>query len=208
MINYEKVQSTVEPQSQQTDEYSVYINTSITYNEDSNMWQYNQARYTKDEYILLQADIIKALTGAAETDNLLHTAAQQNRAVQILAQSVELADEVKMEMAEVYPLWQVTKAYKPGEILKYGTNADGEAQLYTVIQAHNSQTDWLPSGTPALYKPIGFAESGTPIWTQPLGAHDAYQKEDVVEHGGQLWKSEIDNNVWQPGVYGWVEAKK
>ena len=42
-----------------------------------------------------------------------------------------------------------------------------------------------------------------PVWTQPLGASDAYMKDDIVSFEGSLWISTIDGNVWQPGVYGW-----
>ena len=28
-------------------------------------------------------------------------------------------------------------------------------------------------------------------------------KGDRVTHGGRTWVSTIDNNVWEPGVYGW-----
>lgn len=40
-------------------------------------------------------------------------------------------------------------------------------------------------------------------WVQPLGAHDAYQAGDQVTHEGHLWESTADNNVWEPGTYGW-----
>ena len=43
-------------------------------------------------------------------------------------------------------------------------------------------------------------------WTQPLGATDAYNKDDVVSHNGKLWKSTVDANVWEPGVHGWTEV--
>lgn len=26
-----------------------------------------------------------------------------------------------------------------------------------------------------------------------------------TSHGGKKWVSEIDGNVWEPGVYGWKE---
>lgn len=52
---------------------------------------------------------------------------------------------------------------------------------------------------------IGFTPSGVPIWTQPLGATDAYMKGDTVSYDGKIWVSDVDNNVWQPGVYGWTE---
>lgn len=41
------------------------------------------------------------------------------------------------------------------------------------------------------------------MWTQPLGASDAYMKDDIVSFEDSLWISTIDNNVWRPGVYGW-----
>lgn len=41
-------------------------------------------------------------------------------------------------------------------------------------------------------------------WVQPTGAGDAYQTGDRVTHNGQMWESSVDNNVWEPGVYGWI----
>jgi hypothetical protein len=43
-----------------------------------------------------------------------------------------------------------------------------------------------------------------PAWVQPTGGHDAYQSGDRVSHNGQNWTSTVANNVWEPGVYGWV----
>ncbi len=45
-----------------------------------------------------------------------------------------------------------------------------------------------------------------PEWVQPIGAHDAYAKGDKASHNGKNWVSTADNNVWEPGVYGWEEA--
>jgi hypothetical protein len=50
-------------------------------------------------------------------------------------------------------------------------------------------------------------ESGEPVppdWVQPTGAQDAYQLGDRVTHNGQVWESTYPNNVWEPGVFGWV----
>ena len=55
-------------------------------------------------------------------------------------------------------------------------------------------------------KAVGFTDSGVPVWTQPLGASDAYMKGDTVSHNDKTWTSDIDNNVWEPGVYGWTEV--
>lgn len=130
-------------------------------------------------------------------------AQQYNRFMQMSVQSANLPDDQAMEVADLYPEWVAMKAYAVDEIVKYGVNADGETQLYKVIQAHTSQEDWKPDVTASLYKAIGFTDDGVSIWTQPLGSTDAYMKGDVVSYEDQLWISTVDYNVWQPGVYGW-----
>lgn len=135
--------------------------------------------------------------------NKIFLAQQMNRFVQMSVQSANLTDEKAMEVADLYPEWAAMKAYPENEIVKYGVNADGETQLYKVIQAHTSQADWTPDTAASLYKKIGFTDESVSIWTQPLGATDAYMKGDVVSFENQLWESTVDNNVWQPGVYGW-----
>lgn len=135
--------------------------------------------------------------------NKIFLAQQMNRFVQMSVQSANLTDEQAMQIADLYPDWAAMKAYAADEIVKFGVNADGETQLYKVIQAHTSQADWTPDTAASLYKKIGFTDDGVSIWTQPLGAIDAYMKGDVVSFENQLWESTVDNNVWQPGVYGW-----
>lgn len=130
-------------------------------------------------------------------------AQQYNRFMQMSVQSANLPDDQAMEVADLYPEWVAMKAYAVDEIVKYGVNADGETQLYKVIQAHTSQEDWKPDVTASLYKAIGFTDDGVSIWTQPLGSTDAYMTGDIVSYEDQLWISTVDYNVWQPGVYGW-----
>lgn len=43
-------------------------------------------------------------------------------------------------------------------------------------------------------------------WVQPTGAHDAYGVGDRVLHNGKTWESTSAANVWEPGVYGWIEV--
>ena len=45
-----------------------------------------------------------------------------------------------------------------------------------------------------------------PVWVQPIGASDAYNKGDKVSHNEKNWISDVDANVWEPGVYGWTES--
>jgi hypothetical protein len=116
-----------------------------------------------------------------------------------------LGDEYAMEIATVYPKYEVGKSYKAEEMFIDGTNEVGDPQIYRVVQGHTSQADWKPSETPALYTPIGLTESGYPIWVNPTGSHDAYDKDDIVDFGGKLYKSLIDGNVYSPEEYpqGW-----
>ena len=69
----------------------------------------------------------------------IFVAQQMNRAFQLFAQGLTLTDAQAMEIADLYEPWAESKAYKTGTILKYGVNANGETQLYTVLQDHTSQ---------------------------------------------------------------------
>ena len=138
------------------------------------------------------------------TDTEEMKAAEQSRkALQMYAQS--LNDEEAMEIATIYPKYEVGKAYKEKEMITYGLNSVGDPQLYRVVQAHTSQEDWKPDTTPSLYTQIGLDKEGFPIWAQPTGAHDAYNKGDIVDYNGTLYKSLIDGNIYSPEAYpaGW-----
>lgn len=134
--------------------------------------------------------------------NQLLIAKQINRALQMVAQLLQLPETNAMEIADLYEAYAVGKAYSAGHVFKYGVNADGETQLYSVLQDHTSSEEWKPNETPSLYKAIGFTDAGVPIWTQPLGSTDAYMKGDKVEHNGAIWTSGVDYNVWEPGTPG------
>ena len=44
--------------------------------------------------------------------------------------------------------------------------------------------------------------SDWPEWVQPTGAHEAYAKGSQVTHNGEKYVSQIDANVWEPGMFG------
>ena len=117
-----------------------------------------------------------------------------------------LSEENALVCVHIYRPWSVGVFYSEGTYLTYGVNGVGDPQLYKVVQAHTSQADWLPNMTPALYTAIGLDDSGYPVWTQPTGAHDAYNKGDVVNYNGTLYESLIDGNVYSPDAYpaGWA----
>ena len=99
------------------------------------------------------------------------------------------------------PDWYAGLAVKVAEVYFYQGN------LYKVIQAHTTQSDWTPDVTPALWKKFYEVEAGPQPWVQPTGAHDAYNIGDRVTFEGRLYESKIDANVWSPSAYpaGWTD---
>ena len=106
-----------------------------------------------------------------------------------------MTDEAALTAVELFPAWVVGKAYAVGDRAQYN------GTLYKCIQAHTSQSDWMPSATPALWKTVSLDEY--PEWVQPTGAHDAYNIGDKVTYNGQHYVCTSNANVYAPDVYGW-----
>lgn len=135
--------------------------------------------------------------------NRLQIAEQFRKALQIFAAG--LTEEQAMEVATIYDPWAVGKPYTAGEFVTYGENGVGDPQLYRVVQAHTSQADWTPDVSASLFAAIGLDAAGYPIWSQPTGAHDAYNTGDIVDYNDTLYQSLIDGNIYSPEAYpaGW-----
>ena len=116
--------------------------------------------------------------------------------------AVSLPDDDALEAVELFPAWATGVSYTADERVSY---AD---KLYRCVQSHTSQADWTPDATPALWTEV--AKPGEiPVWRQPTGAQDAYQKGDKVHYPGKddpVYISTVDNNVWSPDTYGWELA--
>ena len=111
----------------------------------------------------------------------------------------DIPDEEAYKTPFAYPVFKSGVNYTKDERIRYGE------KLYKVLQNHTSQADWTPDITPSLY--VEVTPAGViPDWKQPVGAQDAYNTGDKVKHNNKTWVSTVDNNVWEPGVYGWEEA--
>ena len=119
--------------------------------------------------------------------------------VEHLLDPATLTPEEIPAVAGVFPDWEVGVGYPLNRVLNYN------GTLVKVLQAHTSQADWLPTATPTLYTAY-HPPGAVPDWVQPQGAHDAKQIGDEVMHNGQRWVNTVANNVWEPGVHGWVLA--
>lgn len=152
-------------------------------------------------------DSADAVESLLSHQNLKSAALELRQAVQYFIRT--LTDEAEiMEIATVFPEYQVGKGYKTKDVFTYGMNSVGDPQLYQVIQDHTSAEEWTPDTATSLYKAIGVTEEGYPEWVQPLGASDAYNTGDIVSYNGTLYKSLIDGNVWEPSAYpqGWEQV--
>ena len=101
----------------------------------------------------------------------------------------------------LHPKWS-------GDGVQYtaGQRVQDDGILYTVLQDHTSQSDWKPAAAPSLFAKVLIPDPTViPEWEQP-DSTNPYSKGDKVAHNGKTWVSDIDGNVWEPGVYGWTEV--
>ena len=123
--------------------------------------------------------------------------------------AVSLTDEDALDGVELFPAWAADTAYAADQRVRYGgASGTPTPTLYNCVQAHTSQTGWEPDKTPALWTEV--AKPGEiPVWRQPTGAQDAYNKGDKVHYpdaDGPVYVSIVDANTWAPDVYGWELA--
>lgn len=116
-------------------------------------------------------------------------------------QAMQITDDTEaLEVKYLYPEWKSGKSYATGYRVNY------KDVLYKVLQDHTSQDDWTPDVSPSLFAKILIPDASViPEWEQPESTNP-YSKGDKVTHNGKTWESLVDNNVWEPGVYGWTEV--
>ena len=129
------------------------------------------------------------------------TRAKAKQLRQLIEQlAVTLDDETALTGVELFPVWAIGRAYSVDDRVQH------DGTLYKCVQAHTSQADWTPDATPALFAKVLIPDAETiHEWEQP-DSTNPYNKGDKVTHNGKTWVSDVDNNVWEPGVYGWTEA--
>ena len=126
-----------------------------------------------------------------------------SEARELRAQFIKLremtTDEMSLQVPNLYPMWKEGMAYAVGYRVLYNE------VLYKVITAHTSQEDWTPDVSPSLFAKVLIPDENViPEWEQP-DSTNTYMSGDKVSHNGKTWVSTVDNNSWEPGVYGWAE---
>ena len=115
-------------------------------------------------------------------------------------QVLEVNDETALRMVSFYPEWAENNECIEGHMYQHKSN------LYRCITTHTPQTDWTPDAAPSLFVRVSDPAAEYPEWVRPAGAHDAYAMGDKVSYIDKHWVSELDANVYEPGVYGWEEV--
>ena len=111
-------------------------------------------------------------------------------------------DNTALRMLEFYPEWAAGVDYTAGYKVQRG------GKLWRCLQNHASQDGWEPESAPSLWAKVLIPdETVVPEWEQP-GSTNPYSAGDKVTHNGKTWVSGVDNNVWEPGVYGWSEVSE
>lgn len=109
-------------------------------------------------------------------------------------------DSVVLETPQLLPEWKTGITYKTGKKIQYG------GIVWKVLQDHTSQDGWEPGAAPSLFAEVLIPDPDViPEWKQP-DSTNPYMKGDKVTHNGTTWICTIDNNVWEPGVYGWDQV--
>ena len=156
-------------------------------------------KYVNGEPVEITAEEVSAMETAERSRPL--TAEEVSRML-IASQINSLAvdDSTALRMREFYPLWEAGQDYTAGFRLRYG------GLLYKVLQAYTSRETWTPDAAPSLFAKVLIPdETVIPAWEQP-DSTNAYAKGDKVTHKGKTWVSDVDNNLWEPGIYGWIEV--
>ena len=124
-----------------------------------------------------------------------------NELVRFLKAAIVTAnDEAALTGKDLYPLWNETAIYKKDQRVLFNN------VLYKCLQSHTAQATWTPTDAPSLWAKVLIPDPEViPEWEQPESTNP-YMKGDKVKHKGKTWSSTIDNNVWEPGVYGWAEV--
>ena len=119
----------------------------------------------------------------------------------IVKSSASLSDTDALQAVELFPRWDGdSHDYAVGDRVSY------ESLLYKCLQAHTSQASWTPADSPSLWVRVDDPSQEWPEWVQPLGSTDAYAMGAKVSHNSKHWISDIDYNVYEPGVAMWTEA--
>lgn len=169
---------------------------------------FGSGRYLSDDVEDLQQGVVEAKEAAEEAKQIAESAGA-DPAVEAFARiaikpmAATMTDEQVISVSTLWPEWSADSvSYKVDDVVQHADH------LWRCEQAHTSQESWTPDAAPSLWSQIDIAGDGVDVWTQPTGAHNAYNVGDRVHYptaSDPIYVSTIDGNVWSPDAYpqGW-----
>lgn len=151
-------------------------------------------KYVNGEYI----DLTESEIAELEEAKLRYEAAEKHRPLTVgevgamlIKQQINtltVDDQTALRMIAFYPEYEVDHEYKPGE--KFVS----AGKLYKVLQAHTSQSTWVPgaAGTESLYARIDEEHDGTQYDPIPYEGNMALENGKYYTQGGVLYRGTRD----------------
>lgn len=163
---------------------------------------FGSSRYLSEDVEDLQQEVteVKQIAESAGTDPAVEAFAR----IAIVPMAATMTDEQAISVSTLWPEWSADSvSYKVDDVVQHADH------LWRCEQAHASQESWTPDAAPSLWSQIDIAGDGVDVWTQPTGAHNAYNTGDRVHYptaSDPIYVSLIDGNVWAPDAYpqGWT----
>ena len=119
-----------------------------------------------------------------------------------MAETGDIDEITASEHIDMFLPWDEKSSFEIG-YLRTRTFENEGTKLYQCLQAHTGQVGWEPENTPALWKELTTTKDGIPVWSQPICQKDSYMSDNEVWHKDNIWVSDYDYNVWEPGKFGW-----
>lgn len=130
---------------------------------------------------------------------------QSIRAASILfisaAENEEIDNITISEYPNLFVTWTPSWTGKRSSIVN-----DGNVLYKAIHDVLVPEQNQKPSEdkTNQLWKQISNPNDEWPLWSQPIsGVDNPYMTGNKVTYNEFRWISSIDNNVWEPGKYGW-----
>lgn len=129
-----------------------------------------------------------AHVAAEEKHRPLSLAEVQEMMVRAQINTLAVDDQTALRMIAFYPAWESNKAYTAGDKLVSG------GKLYKVLQAHTSQSTWVPgaAGTESLYARIDEEHDGTKYDPIHYEGNMALENGKYYTQGGVLYRCTRD----------------
>ena len=129
---------------------------------------------------------------------IIEKAKKLRKKIEELAETMD--DAESLDFPSLFANWHTDTDYTTDTRVRYND------VLYKCLQAHTSQDSWTPDTAVSLWVRVDDPAVEWPDWVQPTGSTDAYSQGAKVSHNGSHWISDLDGNVWEPGIYGWTAA--